>query len=232
MSEDSVLEIIVCSFDDALAAARGGAGRLEVISRFDLEGLTPDLETVKQIVEHVDLPVRVMIRNQPHFLAETGAAWEHQLEAARRLASLPINGFVLGFLANGAIDERALSEVLACAPHLPATFHRAFEEVTSVTAAIGALKRHDQIDRILISGGREPTLRAERLAAIDRVAGPEMRVIAGGGIDERAISIIRAATRLTEFHVGRAARTPPEVDGAVDEQRVRELKRRVTSEKG
>ena len=232
MSEDSVLEVIVCSLADALSAARGGAGRLEVISRFDLEGLTPDLATVKQIVENVDLPVRVMIRNQPHFLAEAGVAWEQQLEQARRLATLPINGFVLGFLANGAIDEQAVSEVLACAPHLPATFHRAFEEVASVTEAIGALKRYDQIDRILISGGRgEPTLRAERLAAVDRVAGPEMRVIAGGGIDERAIGIIRAATRLTEFHVGRAARIPPEVDGSVDEERVRQLRRRLTSER-
>ena len=231
MSETSILEVIVCSLADALAAARGGAGRLEVISRFDLEGLTPDFSTVRQIVETVDLPVRVMIRNQPHFVADVGVAWEQQLEQARRLATLPIDGFVLGFLENATIDEIAVSDVLACAPHLRATFHRAFEEVASVTAAIDALKRHDQIDRILISGGRgESTLRAERLDAIDRLAGPEMRVIAGGGIDERAIGIIRAATRLTEFHVGRAARTPPEVDGVVDAERVRDLVRLVTSE--
>ncbi len=36
-----LLEVIACSIDDAIAAERGGAGRLEVVSSLEAGGLTP-----------------------------------------------------------------------------------------------------------------------------------------------------------------------------------------------
>jgi copper homeostasis protein len=224
MPDRPILEVIVCTVADAVAAERGGADRLEVISRFDLGGLTPDVSLVREIVETVSIPVRVMIRSQSDFAAAEGVEWEQLLDQARQIAALGVEGFVLGFLKGRKVDEGALATVLSCGPGVKATFHRAIEEVASLTDASRALKSHDQIDRILHSGGLgEPTARAERLAAIARLAGPEIRVIAGGGLDKRTIEIIRARTSINEFHVGRAARTAPEIDGAVDEKQVREL---------
>jgi copper homeostasis protein len=165
-----------------------------------------------------------MLRESPNFLAESGTERLHLLEMARRLGQLPVEGFVLGFLRDGEVNEDSLAELLGCAPHLHVTFHRAFEEVRSVTRAMAALKRHTQVDRILTSGGAgEWTVKAEKLAGIERLSKPQIELLCGGGLDEKGIGIVRAATRIKEFHVGRLARTPAEIDGAVDAEKVHAL---------
>ena len=57
-----ILEVIACTVEDAVAAEKGGADRLEIISRFDVGGLTPAPELVRAIKAKVSLPLRVMVR--------------------------------------------------------------------------------------------------------------------------------------------------------------------------
>jgi copper homeostasis protein CutC len=45
-----------------------------------------------------------------------------------------------------------------------------------------------------------------RLGDYAAAAEPEIKILAGGGIDLQVIAMIRAATLIREFHVGRAAR--------------------------
>jgi hypothetical protein len=72
-TDKRILEVIACSVEDAVEAERGGATRLEVISRFDLGGLTPPLALVRDIRARVRLPVRVMLRESESFeVADAG----------------------------------------------------------------------------------------------------------------------------------------------------------------
>ena len=83
-----------------------------------------------------------------------------------------------------------------------------------------------QVDRILSSGGSgELEVRRLRLDAYEHAAAPEIRIIAGGGIDLDAIKILRRTTSIREFHVGRAAREGFSVAGGVQPHLVRELVR-------
>src|SRR5438105_1821049 len=56
-----LLEVIVQSVEDARAAARGGADRLEVVRAIRDGGLTPPVALVRAIAAAVALPLRVMI---------------------------------------------------------------------------------------------------------------------------------------------------------------------------
>lgn len=78
------LEVIACSLDDALAAFRGGAGRLEITVRLDQAGLTPPVEMVRQILQSVPLPVRVMLRDRPDF----SVSGEGGLKSIKRTAAV------------------------------------------------------------------------------------------------------------------------------------------------
>ena len=117
-----LLEVIACSLADAQAAEAGGAGRLELCSRLDLDGLTPPRTLVESVVKAVSIPIRVMIR--------TG---ETDLDQMRRsvaeIADLPIQGLVCGVLdAAGRLDLAALDQVLSPAPlGWALTIHRAFD---------------------------------------------------------------------------------------------------------
>jgi copper homeostasis protein len=219
-----LLEVIVCSVEDAVAAARGGADRLEVISRFDVGGLTPSIEMVEEIVMAVPIPARVMLRESANFTIADVGERKRLEQAARAFAQLPVDGLVLGFLRGEEIDEDSLAELLACAPHLSATFHRAFEEVPAPARAIETLKRHPQIDRILTNGSPgDLTERIARLALCARVAGPEIQILAGGGMTVEVIRSIRAAAEIGEFHVGSLVRRDERIDGNVETARVRAL---------
>ncbi len=43
-NQTCLLEVIACTVEDAVEGMRGGANRLEIISRFDVGGLTPPLD--------------------------------------------------------------------------------------------------------------------------------------------------------------------------------------------
>jgi copper homeostasis protein len=223
-----ILEIIVCTVEDAVAAERGGADRLEIISHYEVGGLTPPFDLVREITSTVKIPARVMVRESEPFVVTDEAEIERLLDAARAFARLPVDGLVLGFLketpAGRSVDHDLVSRVLACAPNLKVTFHRAFEELPDPIGAIGELKRHPQIDCVLSRGyGEAWTAELDRFVEWERAARPEIRMLLGGGIDRDAVKIFCKASPIRAFHIGRVARDGENIDSVVLAERVREL---------
>jgi len=213
-----VLELIACSAADAVAAQRGGAGRLEVVRALEAGGLTPPISLVKEIAAAVSIPVRVMLRENDGFEMADREELTRLCDSVRELARLDIDGVVLGFLRGRGLDLAAATQILACAPNLKATFHRAFEELEDPQAAVAMLKAVPQFDRILVSPAR-----VRGLKQLGESAAPELIVVAGGGIDRAAIRRLRKSAAICEFHVGRAARCDGDIRRPVDTARVREL---------
>jgi copper homeostasis protein len=221
-----ILEIIACSVADAIAAEQGGATRLEIISRFDLGGLTPTLALVRDISNAVKIPLRVMLRESVPFEVNEEAERRKLCLKAQEISELAVDGLVLGFLRNGRIDTDLLERVLACAPNLRVTFHRAFEELQTPFEAIMALKKYPQVDCILTSGGgADWSKKVTLLAQCAEAASPEISILVGGGVDVAAIQLLQQSIDIHAIHSGRAVRVPPELDGRVDAAKVREIAR-------
>ena len=219
-----ILEVIACSLTDAIEAEKGGAGRLEIVSALERGGLTPSFELVAEIVQRVQIPVRVMLRESDGFgIADEGEA-ERLCAAAERFASFEVDGFVLGFLKDGEVDVELTQRVLAHGPDTRATFHHAFEATRDKSSALSAIKRLPQVDRVLSHGGTyELDLRVLRLKQYAAMAAPELIMLAGGGMNADAISQISCETNIREFHVGSAARSQFQVGGSVEASLVRAL---------
>lgn len=220
----TVLEVIACTVADAVAAERGGAHRLEIVRRLDLGGLTPDPELVCEILSNVNIPVRIMIRENANFTVAGDAELERLCETAREFEKLGVDGLVLGFAKNGKPDIKTTQKILASTPKLKATFHHAFEETTDKVAAIETLKTLPQIDRVLSHGGKSGQIeRCGNLANYSKTARPNIEILAGGRIDLEMIELLKRKTSIREFHFGRAAR-----DGSyVSAEKVAELVRQV-----
>lgn len=220
-----MLEIIACSVTDASAAEEGGADRIELISDFAVGGLTPSLALVRDVVNAVEIPVRVMLRETENFQVTDAAEQQRLCATARQLAALPLDGIVCGFLQGDAIDQELLQRVLAAAAPLRVTFHRAFEELSDPRAAIQELKNYPQIDTILTSGGKGS--RAEKIACLEecqRVAAPEITILAGGGMTGEMMQELQAITGLTDFHLGTFVREPMTFAGVVKAEKVRQIR--------
>ncbi len=218
------LEVIACSLQDALAAAQGGADRLEIVRDLASGGLAPAVSLVREIRRAVSLPLRVMLRLNESYRIRDAGEREELGRLAGEFAVAGADGFVLGFLAGDRVDVERSVWLLGCAPGLKATFHHAFDDMADPFAAIVQLKRLVSFDRILSSG--RPGDWNEKARALDlyqRHSAPEIVVIAGGGLRGDSIRLLLAESCVREFHVGRAARACERVDGPVEASRVRDL---------
>ncbi|HEY8225893.1 MAG TPA: copper homeostasis protein CutC [Pyrinomonadaceae bacterium] len=211
-----ILEVIACSVSDAIEAEKGGANRLEVVRDLRRGGLTPSWELVREIKSAVDLPLRVMLRESVGYETSGEDEIKKLCLAAEHFAALDVDGFVIGFLKQEQVDVELTHRVLACAPNVKATFHHAFEESKDRLEALKEIKGLSQVDRILSSGGRGALdEKVQRLGEYEEAASPQITIVAGGGVDSEAILRIGRATRIREFHIGRAARSLFQVEGQV-----------------
>jgi len=208
-----ILEVICCSLADARAAQEGGADRLEICARLDLQGLTPPLNVIQAIACEVETPARVMIRVNDGFTASTAEISEMRAQV-ESFAPLPIEGIVFGLLdKSGRLDFSSMDRVLREMPsHWKWTLHRAFDFAAgSANEKLAAVQKHARADRILTGD-------SWRLAPPDG-----LRFIAGGGLDATNLrESMNSPCR--EFHFGRAARVRPDLTAPVDAARVRELR--------
>lgn len=222
--KSAILEVIACTIEDAVEAEKGGANRLEIISRFDKGGLTPAIDLVREIKSKVSLPLRVMLRESAGYEVSGVAETEKLCAAAREFHETGVDGIVLGFLRGDEIDYELTKRILNYAPNLKATFHHAFEDAKDKFATFKKLKSLPQIDRVLSHGGREAwTEKYARLESFARAAHPEIEILAGGGVDAEAIKLLKGKTSIREFHAGSAARTGGKVDKSSVEKLVRAL---------
>jgi copper homeostasis protein len=222
------LEVIVQSEAEAVIAVAGGADRLELVRCLDAGGLTPAWETVQAVYATVSIPVRVMLRENASMSVESVPELKVLKTSAAKFQNLPIAGLVMGWVTKeGTVDVASLEAVLAAAPKCKVTFHRAFEHLANPFEGLRVLKRFGQIDRILTGGGAGSWAeRKRRLSDWSEAAAPEIGILVGGGLSDEEVAELMTDSRFPEVHVGRAARTPRENNGALDAGKIALLKTR------
>lgn len=220
--QQGLLEIIALSVDDAVAARRGGADRVEVVADMDRDGLTPDPGVVAGMRAAVDIPLRVMVRGGDGFTADGGEV-ERLVRAVGELRDAGAEEFVFGFLTPGGdVDLAATGAVAAAVDGCPWTFHRAVDHARDPERAWADLRGLPGLDAVLTAGsalGLADGL--PRLAARDDWRGTGPRLLAGGGLRQAHVAGLREIG-VTAIHAGGLVR-----DGwgkPVDPARVRVLR--------
>jgi copper homeostasis protein len=220
-----LLEISVETAEAAAAAERGGAQRIELCTELSRGGLTPGDELMRRVRELVRMPIFAMIRPRAGdfvYSSEEIAQMHSSIAAAKRAG---MDGLVLGVL-NGerGVDVERTRELVKRAEPLPVTFHRAFDEVTDLDAALEAVIESGAA-RILTSGGA-PTA-PQGLAALAKlvaVAGNRITIVPGSGISASNILQVTEHTQAREFHSGLGTRIPyGSRNGTLFEDEVRKI---------
>jgi copper homeostasis protein len=150
---DYHVESCVTSLSQAVDAQGRGADRVELCVRLETEGMTPDLELTRSLCDHLDIPIRVMVRATEEGYEADALALQHMIESLDVLKQLPLDGFVFGVMKDDRIDRDAMSILLQHAYPLPVTFHKAIDLSADIAADIEWLNQFPQIDTILTSGG-------------------------------------------------------------------------------
>jgi len=197
----TLVEAAVETLEEALAAKRAGADRIELCANLGVGGTTPSAGLIASVVQQVNHPVFVMIRPRGGDFVYAADEIDAMIEDIDRARPLGIAGIVTGALrSDGSVDVESMRRLMSPAAGLAVTFHRAFDVVANRTEALEQV-----IDlgasRVLTSGGAATALDgAVAIAMLVDQAGERVSIMAGGKIREQNARDVIARTGVREVH--------------------------------
>lgn len=197
-----VLECSVDSVESALAAARGGADRLELCGTAIVGGVTPSPCLFEEIRARNNICMHVLIRPRFGDFCYTEAEVRIMCREIRMFGRLGAEGVVIGALCpDGNLDMEAMKQMADAAGDMKLVLHRAFDvardpfEVLDRAAELG-------ITTILTSGQAVDCMTGkELLGRLKAYAGDRIDIMAGAGIQAEVIRILAPETGITTYHM-------------------------------
>jgi copper homeostasis protein len=206
MTRKTLIEVCVDSVESALAAAAGGADRLELCQSLAEGGLTPSPGLLAVVRQRVNIPIATMIRPRSADFCYSDAEFEVMRQDLQTAKKGGADLIVLGLLnPDGSVDVARTKHLIELARPLPVTFHRAFDMVRDADSALEELVKLG-VERVLTSGMERTVVEGlDMIVTLMKQARGRITIVPGGGISERNLSEILAATGAKEFHVSASA---------------------------
>lgn len=209
-----LVEAAVESLEAALAAAEGGAHRIELCTDLAHGGTTPTVQLLRDCHSQVVIPIFVLVRPRAGDFVYTDAEHHTMLEQIHRAKDVGAHGIVTGALTSAhEIAEDRTAELLDAARPWTMTFHRAFDVCADPAVALARLI-HLGMDRVLTSGGaRTAPEGAGQIRRLVVQAEGRIEILAGGGIDGNNVARFVRETGVGEVHF--SVRNSAKVRGVV-----------------
>jgi copper homeostasis protein len=207
----TIVEIVCCTVDDAVAAEAGGAGRIELCSALQVGGLTPSVGLLRAVKLAVQIPVMAMVRPRPSGFRYSDADLGVMLDDAALLRGYGADGLVFGsLLPNGSVNRAFTEKIVAIAAGKTTVFHRAFDITPDPIDALRTLIDCG-VTRILTSGQKASApdgidlIRQLQLQADGRI-----EILPGGGIRKNNVAELLALSGCNQVHLApRSERVDP-----------------------
>ena len=199
------VEICVGDITSAIAAAAGGAHRIELCANLAAAGTTPSAGAIAECCRRLLIPVHVLIRpREGDFIYSEAelAVMRHDITVAKESGAA---GVVLGALTPAAeVDREITTELVALARPMSVTFHKAFDQTRDLEEALDTLISLG-VDRILTSGGRTTAVAGlDVLAGLVKRAGQRTVIMAGGRLSAESVETVIRGSGVAEVHLGSA----------------------------
>lgn len=197
------VEVCAGSYQDCLAAYKGGAKRVELNSALSVGGLTCGLSTLKKVKEDTDLQVICMVRPRAGGFCYDPEDVEIMFEDARLLLINGADGIAFGFLNMDSTVQaeytRQMTDIIH-SYHRIAVFHRAFDVTANPYDAMQDLISC-KVDRVLTSGQQEKALAGVKLInELQRKYGKKIEILPGSGINAENARWILERTGVHQLH--------------------------------
>ncbi len=196
-----VLEICVDSLDLALAAARGGADRIELCGPLHDGGITPSAGVAAAARAMIDLPLAMLVRARTGPFTASAAEFEVMQRDVLYAREIGMDMVVLGILrADRTVDVERTRDLVTLAQPMQTTFHRAFDATPDPEQALVDVIETGAT-RVLTSGGSTTALQgALQVARLQDAARSRITMLLCGGIGLLSIREAVAISKVREVH--------------------------------
>lgn len=200
---DRIIEICCGSYEDALAAARGGAKRIELNSALFLGGLTPSVGSLILTKKQTSLQVIAMVRPRAAGFCYSAEDFETMKADTEIMMKNGADGIAFGCLdEEGNLEEQQTKEIIAIIKKYrgEAVFHRAFDCVKNPYETIEKLIEMG-IDRILTSGLKAKAMDGiELIRELQENYGDRIQILAGCGMNADNAKEMMDVTGIYQVH--------------------------------
>ncbi len=196
-----ILEICANSIESAIAAAQGGADRIELCTNLTEGGTTPSFGQIKWCITNLGIDVWPLIRPRGGDFVYSDAEFSEMLLDVEICKQIGCHGVVTGILqSDGTVDTLRCRQLVALAHPMPITFHRAFDRCASQSEALEVVIKLGFV-RILTSGGKaDAHLGANEIAKLIRQAAGRIEIMPGAGLNLANLLEVAQITAANSFH--------------------------------
>lgn len=197
------LEICCFNLPSALAAQAGKADRIELCSALGVGGVTPSAGLIQACVQHLHIPVHVLIRPRAGDFLYQKEEMDIILSDIAMCKRLGAAAVVIGFLqADGSLHEAYLEAAVRAAEGMRVVFHRAFDMCSRPMHALERLQQYP-VDYLLSSGQRATAVEGAAMLQQMQAAcqGHRLKIMAGAGVRAHNIVGLWQQTGVAAFHM-------------------------------
>lgn len=196
-------EICAGSYQDCLAAEKGGADRIELNSALSVGGLTPSLVSLIRAKRETALPIVCMVRPRAGGFCYDETEAQLMLEEAELLLGHGADGIAFGFLKPDQTVDVEKTKAMVELIHRrggEAVFHRAFDVTPDPVKAIKTLI-DCSVDRLLTSGQQAKAPEgAALIAELQNKYGGQIELLAGSGVNDGNVRELIEKTGVRQVH--------------------------------
>jgi copper homeostasis protein len=201
MAKLNLLEVCAGDIESVIAAANGGADRVELCSALVEGGVTPSIGFIKQALKAEGIKVHVLIRPRGGDFLYSQEEADMMVDDVIACREAGVHGVVIGALTpDGNIDIALCERLVKAAGNINVTFHRAFDLCANPIEAL------DQIialgcNRLLTSGQAASAIAGvDMLAKLVEYANGRITILAGGGVSAENVADIITKSGTNEVH--------------------------------
>ena len=197
-----IKEACVESAKEAKVAELKSADRVELCSRLDLDGLTPSRSIIKQAINSLTIPVKVMIRPKDGdfiYSKEDITKMRSEIDFCK---SIGVGEVVFGVLnKNGQVDIDLIHLLAKEALPMKVTFHNAIDDTIDIILELKRLSKVKEVTSILTSGGKDSALNGQdTIKQIITEFSSRFNIISAGGITDINFDLVHNSIKGTEYH--------------------------------
>ncbi|WP_158975538.1 copper homeostasis protein CutC [Cellulophaga sp. L1A9] len=188
-----LIEICANSVESAVNAEKSGADRIEFCSELGVGGLTPSYGMLKTVLEHISIPIHVLVRPRSGDFCFSNSDFQVMLRDIELCKTLGFDGVVSGILhPDFTLDLKRLKLLVKATSGLSFTFHRAFDWVADPLLAFRQLEDLG-VQHILSSGQQKSALQGIELLATLKSMSRNCEIMPGGGINLENVLTFKSA---------------------------------------
>lgn len=188
------IEICAGNLQSALNAQSAGADRIELCSELSVGGLTPSYGSLHLAMQHLNIPVHVLIRPRSGDFTYSETEFEVVKKDILHCKNSGCAAVVSGILTDkNSIDFERTAALVKMAKPMKFIFHRAFDWVENPMESLPGLIAIG-VAGVLSSGGKKNAIEGihqlkKMLGNVDNV----LEIIPGSGINSSNIGQFKAA---------------------------------------